>query len=188
MRIEPLGDLAYILRDLPATSAQIAHAIEAAHIPGITDVVPCAKTVGVYVRSEVSLTEIKAACALAGSVAYEPRALRIPVCYELGPDLANVARTLHISASKLAELHSSAEFTCFAIGFCPGFAYLGPLPEVLRGVPRLPAPRVRTEVGSLGITGNQTAVYPLFRPGGWPIIGMTPLCLVDERDDFFPIS
>ena len=188
MRIEPLGDLAFILRDLEGSPAAIAHAIENAQLIGITDIVPCAECVGVYFEALVSRADIEAACAQVGTVRYQPRVLRVPMCYELGTDIERVADELGLTAQQLVDLHTSARFTCFAIGFCPGFAYLGPLPEPLRGVPRLPSTRTRTEPGSLGMTGNQTAVYPLPRPGGWPIIGVTPLTLVDEQEEYFPIA
>ncbi|MHB8636915.1 MAG: 5-oxoprolinase subunit B family protein [Fimbriimonadaceae bacterium] len=188
MRIEPLGDLAFILRELPSTAAATAHAIDVANITGVTDVVPCGETVGVYFRVPVSKADLTAACAAAKLTDAPAKVHVIPVCYKLGNDVQGVAAHLNLTTSTLIKLHSSTQFTCFAIGFCPGFAYLGPLPEALRGIPRLGAPRVRTAPGSVGVTGDQTAVYPLDRPGGWPIIGMTPLILVDELDDYFPIA
>jgi inhibitor of KinA len=75
----------------------------------------------------------------------------------------------------------------YAIGFCPGFPYLGYLPAELTGVPRLESPRLRVEPGSVGLTGRQTGLYPLARPGGWNLIGRTPLTIVDVEQDFFPI-
>ncbi|HLK16178.1 MAG TPA: carboxyltransferase domain-containing protein [Fimbriimonadaceae bacterium] len=188
MRIEPLGDLAYILRDLEASPAATALALDRARLVGMTDAVPCADTVGVYARVPISYADIEAACATAGSVEFTPAEWTIPVCYEFGEDLEGTAEKLGLTSEALVRTHSSAEFACFAIGFCPGFAYLGPLPESLRGVPRLGSPRVRTEPGSVGMTGNQTAVYPMVRPGGWPIVGRTPLVLVDVESDYFPIS
>ena len=69
----------------------------------------------------------------------------------------------------------------------PGFPYLGYLPEKLCGVPRLNSPRIRVEPGSVGLTGRQTGIYPLPRPGGWNLIGRTPLTLVDVADGYFPL-
>ena len=111
----------------------------------------------------------------------------IPVCYEFGPDLAHVAAHLGLPAGEVIRLHTAAEYTVYAIGFVPGFPYLGYLPPGLCGVPRLTSPRLRVEPGSVGVTGRQTAVYPLARPGGWPLIGRTPLVLVDVADGFFPL-
>jgi inhibitor of KinA len=75
----------------------------------------------------------------------------------------------------------------YAIGFVPGFPYLGYLPTELCGVGRLPSPRVRVEPGSVGLTGRQTGIYPLPRPGGWNLIGRTPLTIVDVASGFFPL-
>jgi inhibitor of KinA len=84
-------------------------------------------------------------------------------------------------------LHTEAEYTVYAIGFCPGFPYLGYLPATLSGVPRLPGPRLRVEAGSVGLTGRQTGIYTMVRPGGWNLIGLTPLQLVDVADNYFPL-
>jgi inhibitor of KinA len=75
----------------------------------------------------------------------------------------------------------------YAVGFVPGFPYLGYLPPELCGVGRLGSPRLRVEAGSVGLTGRQTGVYPLPRPGGWNLIGRTPLVLVDVAAGFFPL-
>ena len=87
----------------------------------------------------------------------------------------------------MIALHSGTEYTVYAIGFCPGFPYLGYLPEALCGVPRLPSPRLRVPPGSVGLTGRQTGIYPLPRPGGWNLIGRTPLILVDPAAGYFPL-
>jgi inhibitor of KinA len=111
----------------------------------------------------------------------------IPCCYGLGPDLARVADHAGRSVEDVIALHSGARYTVYAIGFCPGFPYLGYLPQPLVGVPRLPAPRLHVEAGSVGLTGRQTGIYTEVRPGGWNIIGRTPLRLVDVADGFFPL-
>src|SRR5207244_10203223 len=85
------------------------------------------------------------------------------------------------------RLHTATPYTVYAIGFVPGFPYLGYLPPELCGVGRLPSPRVRVEPGSVGLTGRQTGIYPLARPGGWNLIGRTPLTVVDVADGFFPL-
>src|SRR5206468_2355970 len=111
----------------------------------------------------------------------------IPCCYDLGPDLARVADHTGRSVEEVIGLHRGAWYTVYAIGFCPGFPYLGYLPEPLIGVPRLPAPRLHVEAGSVGLTGRQTGIYTEVRPGGWNIIGRTPLRLVDVADGYFPL-
>jgi inhibitor of KinA len=111
----------------------------------------------------------------------------IPCCYELQLDLERVARQTKLSLEEVILLHTSSEYTVYAIGFCPGFPYLGYLPAPLCGVPRLESPRLRVEPGSVGLTGRQTGIYTEARPGGWNLIGRTPLQLVDVADGYFPL-
>ena len=94
---------------------------------------------------------------------------------------------LHLSADDVIRLHTAKEFAVYAVGFVPGFPYLGYLPPELSGVGRLPSPRVRVEPRSVAITGRQTAIYPQASPGGWNLIGRTPLVIVDVQDGFFPL-
>jgi inhibitor of KinA len=111
----------------------------------------------------------------------------IPCCYDYAPDLNRVAEQTSLSAEDVICLHSKTEYTIYAIGFCPGFPYLGYLPPPLSGVPRLEAPRLRVEPGSVGLTGRQTGIYTEARPGGWNLIGRTPLELVNVADGYFPL-
>jgi len=105
-----------------------------------------------------------------------PRELEIPTCYggEFGSDLAEVAKLQGLSPSQVIELHSSVTYTVYFLGFVPGFAYLGELPEAL-ATPRLATPRRSTPIGSVAIADRQTAIYPLATPGGWRLIGRTPI-------------
>ena len=107
-----------------------------------------------------------------------PRQIEIPVCYggEFGPDLNDLAAMHGISPAQAIELHSSPVYLVYFLGFAPGFAYLGGLPEALT-TPRLPTPRAKVPQGSVGIGGNQTAVYPFATPGGWRLIGRTPVAM-----------
>jgi len=106
----------------------------------------------------------------------EPRYVEIPVCYEgdFGPDLGDVCATLRITPAQAIELPGSVAYVVYFLGFVPGFAYLGELPKSLM-MPRLPSPRRIVPRGSVGIAGNQTGVYPFAIPGGWRLIGRTPL-------------
>ena len=97
---------------------------------------------------------------------------------DAGPDLEALARERGLSGRDLVRLHASGEYTAFMIGFKPGFAYLGLLPDPLDG-PRLPTPRVRVPAGSVGVAGRQTGIYPVSSPGGWRLIGRTTLRLFD---------
>jgi len=106
----------------------------------------------------------------------------LPVCYggNLGPDLEEVARVNHITVEKVIELHTVATYKVFMIGFVPGFAYLGGMVANL-ATPRKATPRKAVPAGSVGIAGGQTGVYPLETPGGWQLIGQTPLRLFDAK-------
>lgn len=104
------------------------------------------------------------------------RIVEIPVCYggEYGPDMENVVEHTGLSEEEVIRIHSQHDYLIDMLGFLPGFAYLGGLDERLH-TPRLATPRTRIEAGSVGIGGAQTGVYPLPSPGGWQIIGRTPL-------------
>lgn len=106
------------------------------------------------------------------------RGIEIPVCYggEFGPDLSGVAEMHGMTSAQVIELHSSPIYVVYFLGFAPGFAYLGGLPEALAS-PRLETPRAKVPQGSVGIGGNQTGVYPISTPGGWRLIGRTPLAM-----------
>ena len=120
----------------------------------------------------------------------EPRRVEIPVCYggEYGPDLTEVCAMRGITEAQAIELHASVEYLVYFLGFVPGFAYLGELPENL-ATPRLGAPRKRVPAGSVGIAGNQTGVYPFATPGGWRLMGRTPLKMFQaERDGLSLLS
>src|SRR5262249_48936534 len=103
----------------------------------------------------------------------------IPCCYGLHLDLERVAAHCGLPAEEVIRLHAATAYTVYAIGFCPGFPYLGSLPAALAGVPRLATPRLHVEPGSVGLTGRQTGIYVEARPGGWNLVGRTPLLLVD---------
>ena len=109
-----------------------------------------------------------------------PRVVDIPVCYdlEMAPDLVEAANELGIGTDELIHRHSSARYTVAMIGFAPGFPYLLGLPDSL-ALPRLATPRTRVPAGSVAIGGNQTGIYPRESPGGWRLLGRTPLVLFD---------
>jgi KipI family sensor histidine kinase inhibitor len=131
----------------------------------------------------------------------EPRQVEIPVCYggEDGPDLGDVAALHGMTPTQAIELHASTSYLVYFLGFVPGFAYLGELPEALV-TPRLARPRRRVPAGSVGIAGSQTGVYPFATPGGWRLLGRTPtsmfrmdrdglsLLSLGDRVRFIPIS
>ena len=112
-----------------------------------------------------------------------PRRIEIPVVYGggAGPDLDAVARQNDLTPAQVVALHSSAEYIVYFLGFQPGFAYLGGLPDIL-ATPRRAEPRLEVAAGSVGIGGSQTGIYPLATPGGWQIIGRTPLSLFNPEN------
>ena len=114
----------------------------------------------------------------------EARTIEIPVCYgdPFGPDLEAVAVHAGLTSEEVIRLHSDADYRIYAIGFAPGFCYLGGLDPRIHA-PRLTMPRLHVPAGSVGIAGGQTGVYPLASPGGWQLIGRTPLRLfVPDRE------
>ena len=188
----PLGDRA-LLAGLPdeASALAFARAIRAAAFPWLVDLTPAYLSVGVFFDSSVNLAVVREELGrlTLGSVATQPSRLhRIPCCYEFELDLPRVAEHTAMSFEEIISQHTGGAYTVYAIGFVPGFPYLGYLPEALTGVPRLSSPRLRVEPGSVGLTGRQTGIYPLPRPGGWNLIGRTPLELVHVEDGYFPIA
>jgi inhibitor of KinA len=116
--------------------------------------------------------------------------VEIPVCYggEYGPDLEEVAELHGMTVERAIELHVSATYTVYFLGFVPGFAYLGELPKEL-ATPRLPTPRKIVPPGSVGIASNQTGVYPVATPGGWRLLGRTPAVMFQpERSEMSLLS
>jgi inhibitor of KinA len=192
VRLEPLGDQGALARF--ADESRAARWAEAARADadGILDVVQAYATVAVFqdparlsLRSLLGRLERVDASRI--DTAAAGRLHLIPCCYECGPDLARIAAHVGAGVEEVIRLHGSVEYTTYAIGFCPGFPYLGDLPERLCGVPRLPSPRLRVEPGSVGLTGRQTGIYTEARPGGWSLIGRTPLTLVDVESGYFPL-
>jgi inhibitor of KinA len=108
----------------------------------------------------------------------EPRTIEIPVCYgdEYGPDLEAVAAAHGLTPRQVIEIHSGCSYRAYFLGFAPGFAYLGDVPESI-ATPRHATPRRSVPAGSVGIAGRQTGVYPFATPGGWQLIGRTPLAM-----------
>jgi inhibitor of KinA len=106
------------------------------------------------------------------------RTVEIPVCYcsEYGPDLEAVASARGLAPAQVIELHASRTYHTYFLGFSPGFAYLGDLPPELT-TPRLATPRKKVPAGSVGIAGKQTGVYPFATPGGWRLVGRTPMVM-----------
>ena len=208
MEIVPIGDSALIVRlrdrfeDAPdKTLDSVLRAlaqIQAAAIPGVIEFAPAYTSVSVFynpiaiaksaenmeapfewlaARIRLTLDSRGAVCKTARQQA---PIVEIPVCYDLefALDIDDVARSANMSPQEVITLHSAAEYRVACIGFVPGFTFLAGLPKAL-STPRRNIPRKQIPPGSVGIGGAQTGIYPLRSPGGWNLIGRTPLRLFD---------
>jgi inhibitor of KinA len=211
MEITPLGDSALLIRvvenfdDAPddALSKVLAakRGLEAAQIPGAIEIAPAYTTVAVFynpvhaidagapvenvfgwieqrIRKALSEMEEIHADRVKGSF------VEIPVCYdtEFAIDLEEVAQRAGLHWKKVVDLHCGAEYRVHCLGFTPGFPFLGGLPRKL-ATPRRDVPRKEIVAGTVAIGGKQTGIYPIKSPGGWNVIGRTPLQLFDPQKD-----
>jgi KipI family sensor histidine kinase inhibitor len=198
MRIEPLGDSALLARvieefDPEKTLDDVLRAVQAlerAAIPGVIEIVPAYTTIGIFFDPArlLPFDELKPAIERALQSSLEPArsrgevagAIEVPVCYEseFAPDLAEVARHSGFDEEEVVRRHSSASYRVTCVGFAPGFPYLSGLPPEL-ATPRRSDPRKEVPPGAVAIGGTQTGIYPRKSPGGWNIIGRTPLRLFE---------
>ncbi len=163
----------------------LADRLKALKIGGVIETVPTIRSLSVYYEPlsisasqlESRITDIIENLNEAGVVG---RTYNIPVCYdpELAPDLEDVAARCSLSPSQVIEMHSSQTYHVYMLGFLPGLAYLGDLPQDL-ALPRRTTPRPRIPEGSLGIGGKLTCIYPMATPCGWHLIGRSPMSLWD---------
>jgi len=190
---KPLGDSALLVQlgdKIDSAINQRVHALNALlqtnSIAGIVETVPAYCTLLIHydpliltfdqvthwVRDEMTQ--------LADSFHRTPRRLEVPIRYggASGLDLETVAAAKNISIADVIRIHSEREYTVYMMGFTPGFPYLGTLDERLI-MPRMESPRTLVKAGSVAIAGSQTGIYPLDSPGGWHLIGWTPLKLFD---------
>jgi inhibitor of KinA len=209
MEITPLGDSALRIRvaenfdDSPADALRkvlgAKRGLEAAQIPGAIEIAPAYTTVALFydpvraidagasAENVVGWFEqrIREALSGAGEIhgdRIETSLLEIPVCYEqeFALDLEEVARHAGVHAKEVVDLHCRAEYRVHCVGFTPGFPFLGGLPPKI-ATPRRDVPRKEIPAGSVAIGGKQTGIYPIKSPGGWNVIGRTPLRLFDPQ-------
>ena len=208
VRIHPLGDTALLAElgtrlDTAVNTRSIALASALKKRRDVRQAVAGAASVTVQFDPD-QVTHVALAAAIRRLASKRPpmeepgRLHRIPVVYD-GPDLQAVASALGLSPQKVVEIHSRPIYRAFLIGFVPGWAYLGPLPDELV-LPRRPDPRRQVPAGSVAIAGHQTGIYPLTSPGGWHLIGRTSVRLflpdsdppslfrAGDRVKFFPIA
>lgn len=173
---------------LHARVVQLAAALSAASLPGVTDVVPAYGTIGIHfqplvtdlARLQATVQRIDASLPdvpVTGGHLHE-----IPVQYggDDGPDLADVAAWAGCSEDAVVARHSEVDYRVYVLGFVPGFAYLGTVDPRI-AAPRRRVPRELVSAGSVGIAGAQSGIYPSSTPGGWQLIGRTSTVLFDQR-------
>jgi inhibitor of KinA len=164
-----------------------AHKLENAGLPGVVEVAPAFASVAVFLESPERLEEAEEASRIVlrhrrrlARKEDRRRLIEVPVCYErdFAPDLEAVAQNSGCTPDDVVRRHAGARYHVRCLGFTPGFPYLSGLPAKL-ATPRRPTPRLFVPAGSVGIGGAQTGIYPFRSPGGWNIIGRTPLRLFD---------
>lgn len=186
MTLKPLGEAAYLVEDISVPAHELARRLNEAKPAGLVEAVAAYETVGLYVDPSSFVETCLEPFAEFETVAVTGKLVEIPCRYD-GPDLEEVAIRLGLEAEDVVRLHTSVEYTCYAIGFCPGFPYLGYLDDRLT-LPRREQPRQHVPAGSVAIAGSQTGIYPLDRPGGWWLIGSTEFRLVDLEARYFALQ
>ena len=174
-------------RELSAKVLRLAAVIGSSALDGVVETVPTFRSLMVY-YDPLATTRAKLERAIAALLEDErpPQTSatlwRVPACYEgdFAPDLDDVARLTGLSRSEIVTLHSSTRFHVYMLGFLPGFPYMGDLPGAL-ALPRRANPRTRVPAGSISVAMTLTAIYPYESPGGWHLIGATPVRLFDAR-------
>jgi KipI family sensor histidine kinase inhibitor len=192
-RLLPAGDSALVVeygdRIDPAVNRQVRElflALQQAAVRGIVDLVPTYRSLLVcYDPLAVSLAELSERLldldAHRGELSLAPpQVIDIPTIYggDFGPDLGFVASHNGLAEEQVVEIHAGADYLVYMMGFSPGFPYLGGMSERI-ATPRLKTPRTAIPAGSVGIAQQQTGIYPVESPGGWQLIGRTPVRLFD---------
>jgi inhibitor of KinA len=196
-KYSPVGDRALLVKfgdtiDLAINRKvyALSKAVEEAKVHGAEEYVPTYASLLVYYNPlktsyermvfalkdlEIKLDEY--------SINMKTRTIVVPTVYggSFGPDLVDVAEYHKLTEIEVIRLHSETEYVVYMIGFIAGFPYLGKVPDII-ATPRLETPRLRIPAGSVGIAGNQTGIYPCESPGGWRIIGRTPLVLFNPLE------
>jgi inhibitor of KinA len=174
---------------------QLHASLETNPFDGFIESVPAYSSLTVYFKEDVSITKVETTLlehytqCIASSSTNIANAIQsakhiIPVCYdiEFGLDLEEVATTCKLSIQEVIAIHTSIEFRVYMIGFVPGFAYMGTLPVALE-TKRKNNPRLAVPEGSVAIAGLQTCIYPATIPGGWNILGKTPVKMFDKTKE-----
>jgi KipI family sensor histidine kinase inhibitor len=196
-KYSPVGDRALLVKfgdtidlDINRKVRALSKVIEEAKIHGTEECVPTYASLLVYYNPLKTSYE-QMVFALKDlqtkidkySANMKTRTIIVPTLYggSFGPDLADVAECHKLTEAEAIRLHSETEYVVYMIGFIAGFPYMGKVPEAI-ATPRLETPRLKIPAGSVGIAGNQTGIYPCESPGGWRIIGRTPLTLFNPLE------
>ena len=193
-RFLPSGDTAItvefgdrIERGLSEAVLRLNERVRASGLPGVVETVPTFRSLTIHFDPLVTdgSTLVPAVRRLIDGARVEAAAStlwRIPACYEAphAPDLADVARSTGMGCDDVIRLHSGTRFHVYMLGFAPGYPYMGDLPEAIT-LPRRTDPRTRVPAGSIAIAAGMSAIYPVESPGGWHLIGATPIRLFDAR-------
>jgi inhibitor of KinA len=211
LHIVPAGDAMFLIEwpsridpDVNERAIALASRLRQAALPGVLDIVPAYRSVGVFFdplrsnveellsrlrhtagldRSAAAPAEHQASDRIEGGEVSDDRPIhRVPVCYggDYGPDLDALAASAELHPVDAIAAHASRVYRVYMLGFMPGFAYMAQV-DARIAWPRRATPRVKVPAGSVGIAGQQTGIYPLDSPGGWNIIGRTPLRPFDLR-------
>lgn len=196
-RLLPAGDKALVVEfgneitpEINIHIRSFAAILNDKRIPGVREVVPTYRSVLVcFDPLEIDPEELeKRLVQLLGNLGRlkppKPFVTIIPVCYggEYGPDLSSVCKHTGLSEKELIRIHTGTDYLIYMLGFTPGFPYLGGMDRRI-ATPRLKTPRTKIPAGSVGIADKQTGIYPIDSPGGWQLIGRTPLKLYDPFRD-----
>lgn len=194
MRFLPAGDTGVVVefgdridRDLNDRVLHLSAQVRASNMPGVVETVPTFRSLMVHydpltTNSASLIAAIEKLLDNQRSERKPVKVWRIPACYAIShaPDLEEVAQRTGLDAEEVVRLHSTTRFHIYMIGFVPGYPYMGDLPASLV-LPRRVDPRIRVAAGSIAIAANMTAIYPQESPGGWHLIGATPIRLFDLR-------
>jgi len=196
-RIVPLGDSSLLVQFVeeidPAVNQRVhalASLLDVSPFEGIIETVPAYATLLVqYDPLTISFTQVRdflheKISQVEGTTSRKPKQVQVPVRYggEYGIDLESVAHHLQLQVEEVIRIHTQRTYTVYMMGFTPGFPYMGKLDDALV-MPRLESPRTRVAAGTVAIAGSQTGIYPIASPGGWQLIGWTPLKLFDPNSE-----
>ncbi|HBD63586.1 MAG TPA: allophanate hydrolase [Clostridiales bacterium] len=193
----PLGDKALVMefgneisKDINAKIRNVMRQLSEVEIFGIEELLPTYRSIMImYEPLKIEYENLVSKLEMLSDTKAENgeeeiRIVEIPTLYgnEYGPDIEYVADHNHITVDEVIKIHTGTDYLVYMLGFTPGFTYLGGMSEKI-ATPRLPSPRTAIPAGSVGIAGSQTGMYPSETPGGWQLIGRTPVKLYDPESE-----